>query len=321
MKSPNGIEEYAALWGSDRERYVLVRLEFPDGHTFYDIYGEYCTIQDESLNAAVAQRMRDAGTPVFTPEAWVLELNLGPHAHLWEHPEDYVIVRATTEAGVIDLISDSRGVVNRIYEDRTHSAVVQRMLAAGAELVETQDEAGGWGKPPAVSVANRKVVTESEESEFGRECLLRMVFEPSFEPAVCWLLVRRAIVGGVPTYHARLLTWEYTSNRSFRERVRLPHEEQGWQLRVVRREAPLDAEVVEAHLRRLAALRLPLLVDELWLGRDGTTVTVTLGSTATTTWSWWEDGPEPWCELVSQIAELRGLFSHALEGGFSHAAT
>jgi len=306
---------YERLWTTEKDCYSLVRVEFPDGRSFHDIYhldGTYSTLADDDLNRSVVERMRAAGVPVLEPDAWVLSQKLKEFEYLWTSgPNAYLVVRYLRPDELPrDVIYDEGGDYYSVYEEAVRHAVVERMIAAGAQLIAV-DEAriyDGDGFSALQRQGDDQLAREHDEDVNGVR-LFSLLIQPSFEAWSSWRLFRIYPESSSPFHVVRFLTWRHGSPLSFRERVRLPYAEQGWSLRWIRNEVPLDNAYCDQMLARLSRIQAPAFASLLYeygqLGCDGTSYRLTAGSSQPVSeWVWWEEGPEEWKDLIGAVNEV-----------------
>ncbi|MFN3651933.1 MAG: hypothetical protein ACK47B_20355 [Armatimonadota bacterium] len=311
LPPPEELTDCAPWWTSERQNHVLVRVVLPDESEYLDIYhrdGTYLTPPDARLCALVLERMLAAGVPVLDGDAWVLQQKLAPYKYLWTGRADrFLVIRFQPPDGSPrNLIYDEEGEVYPIYEDPVRDAVVERMLAASVELIEIPDLDAISPQLNVKQEAELNLQVEEETAEVDGTLYLRLFEKPPFEPASSWRIVGRRSPGEITAYFAQYVSWTYGTELSFRERVRLPVEEQGWTASLVQDEVPLDGAWAESLLLELQKIRIPAYVPELGGGKDGTTYRLTLGHWPhQSEWTWWCSGPEEWLPLVELAFEAR----------------
>ena len=291
-------------WVSRKDDYVLVRQPITGDTWAYDVYrcdGTYASPSDEVLCRQVAERLLAVGVTVLDPDAWVLQQKVQNIVRrLARKPGEFLVVRQVGASE--DSLYDQRANRYRAYEPDVERALIEHLVANGAEVVIsapcdiTDDARSAW---------NQQVAQRYSEMPEHSSWIFGVLAMPSFEPWYAWRLLRH-YGEDTWTYSAERITWRFGGQLPFREELRAASEHR-WRFDLLEIELNLDRVEGDALVLHLDEIRVPPRIEEFPLGRDGTTYRLTAGDTRQTTeWTWWESGPNAWQELITFAFALYG---------------
>jgi hypothetical protein len=225
---------------------------------------------------------------------------------LGREPDQFIVVRYREPDDGLELLYDTDANCYRIHEPEVRRLLLNHVVANGSLVVtldrDVEEHRGGvrhqW---------NELVVEAHTERPEHSTRIFGVIAYASFDPWYAWRLLRHWGEGGAWTYSAELVYWHFGGPLPFREQVQAPPEHR-WRCDIIRHSLVLDCEEGDELMRRLCAIRIPPCVDEFMggsRGKDGTTYRMTIGEWGSRTeWTWWQDGPDEWQELIQFAHEL-----------------
>lgn len=165
------LADYEAWWTSEKDRYVIVLLQFPDGTLYHDFYtrdGVYATLPDDTLHLQVVEKMLAAGVEVLDADTWSERgRSLYQHEHLCTKAKR-AFVLVTSKDGVPGPGAEIRTLHGEIYSVAAEikNQVVSRMLDAGVRTVDAESLTD-----VLTELRQGQAALEAQESRSYRSCL------------------------------------------------------------------------------------------------------------------------------------------------------